>query len=129
MRFKSATRPLCRYCGKGIARVTTTVLFGYSEDECRRQNGGSSFWVHRTEKPESKAAVQRLVNGSVSSIRWDSEARSYIDKATVWDGETWESAFFCNGTHAMDFGVMVARDRPTIATPAYFSARDKAERS
>ena len=59
--------PLCRYCGKAIAKRTAKILFG-------RQNNRvdhNGYWIERTERPTTKAEAQRLFNHlEIVSIRW-----------------------------------------------------------
>lgn len=115
MPFVADIQPLCRYCGCGIAKHTTTVWF--DSDSGRLNSGWASY---RPEKPTSKAEAQALLNQQIVSVRWakksafrygDDEAgeRLFIEQATVWDGVSYRDEFFCKDGHAVLFGYAAAR--------------------
>lgn len=106
-------RPLCRRCGKPIRKRTVTMQFQ------RDRESRESHWIDSTANPKSKAEVQRLSNFEVVSIRW-SEEKTYITQATVWDGESYVSRFFCTNTCAIGFAHIMAR--AGHATHAYAEA-------
>jgi hypothetical protein len=117
--FKSDKRPHCRFCGKPIAKHTTTVYFGRS--------GPDSPWSRYVpdHKPETKAEAQRLLNETVVSVKRYGGAE--IDCVGIWDGESWRDEFFCNGDHARRFAYACAEmrlddGRPRLAMPSYWSA-------
>ena len=86
--FKSAIQPLCRACGKPIAKRTSGVLFGCTH---------VSTFYYRTEKPLSIAVVRTFFNEQVVSVSWRKDSQGnklYIDGATIWDGETYEDEYF-----------------------------------
>ncbi len=114
MNFKSKTQPLCRFCGKRIAKATDKVTFGAA---CSR---------YKELKPKTRAEVQRVVNGEIVSFKWAMTTpadydgshsyrhehltvRDYIEQISVWDGESYVDQFFCNGDHARRFGYAAAR--------------------
>jgi hypothetical protein len=102
MTYKSTTPPLCRYCGKEIAKRTHGLFFG------RRIAVGSDY----IEKPADIEEVRRLTNEQVVSVRRSSPAEdgsSWVLSATVWDGESYHDEFFCTQTHAAYFGELAAR--------------------
>ncbi len=98
MAFKSATQPLCRYCGAPIAKQTTSVVFPYGTD-------GKS-------RPVDREAAQRVINERIISLRYtgspgDSDRRVF--SVNVWDGESYEDEFFCKLIHAEHFARLYAR--------------------
>lgn len=133
MAFKSATQPLCRFCGKRIPKHTTRVYFG-------RRFGADSDWSRSIpdHKPADRAAAQRLVNEQIVSTKWDWPKKiaaadyfdsgedhepNFISEVTVWDGESYQDEFFCNGDHAQRFGYAAARwEDGRLAMPAYREA-------
>jgi hypothetical protein len=118
MNTMSKLPPLCRYCGKPIAKKTTTVHFAGPRDA-------------RPEKPQSKAEVERITNGHVVAVRWSRGEDYYaknaghdiIYQASLWDGESYVDPYFCNGDHARLFAYSCAaiKERP-LALPAYWTA-------
>ncbi|GGB09131.1 hypothetical protein GCM10011491_41360 [Brucella endophytica] len=121
------SQPLCRYCGKKIAKKTETIYFG-PEAAAHVTDFASS----RPEYPTSKEEVQRLVNGQVVGVSWsrgeDYYAKKagcdFIFKASTWDGESYQDPFFCNGEHAKRFAYALAR--AGHATQAYQKANEAA---
>ncbi|AFU88098.1 hypothetical protein CcrColossus_gp228 [Caulobacter phage CcrColossus] len=115
MAFVSDIQPLCRYCGCGIGKHTTTVWFDSTNG---RLNSG--WFSYRPEKPTSKAEAQALLNQQIVSVRWatksayqygDDEAgeRLFINQVTIWDGVSYRDEFFCKDEHAKLFGYAAAR--------------------
>lgn len=122
--MKSAAQPLCRFCGRKIAKRTTTV------------------WVPHDQRETilTIADAQRLSNLQVVSIsRTDSDAfkrmrrevgrrgeplpKSPIRKFSTWDGESYVDKFFCNGDHARRFAYAAVQwDDGRLAMPAYREA-------
>lgn len=127
MAFKFQTQPLCRYCGRPIAKYTERFRFGPDH----RSIGDDA----RTDiKPRSKVEAQRHINGQIVSVHWtmkrksndwrdvdyDEQERAYISAVTAWDGESYVDPFFCNGDHAKRFAYAAARlTKPFISMPAY----------
>ena len=122
MSYRSTTQPLCRYCGKAIAKYTTT-----------------HFIDRKDQQLTSKADCQKLTNEKVVSVRYgpryqpDSHLLDYQHQDIVWaystwDGESYADEFFCNGTHAKDFGYAAARwENGRLAMPAYHQALKQKE--
>lgn len=114
MKFKSSIQPLCRACGKPIAKHTRSIYFGASPGSSGSmiESGQSRF-----DKPRSRAEAQRLVNEQITSHTWRRVSRNgerlpeedYIDRINVWDGETYEDEFFCKQNCAADLGRAMAR--------------------
>lgn len=131
MSFKSATQPLCRFCGKPIRKRTDWVRFGVAPVELENGRG-------RVERPATRAEAQRFVNGKITASRFATAARidapdgratrmiavdRYVREVSVWDGETYEDEFFCTGEHAKLFGYASARwEGGRLRMPAYDEA-------
>ena len=105
--------PLCRYCGNPIPKRTETVWFAKSGAPGRLDAD-----------PHTKAEAQRLTNGRVVYVRRYGESIAY---ASVWDGESYVSPYFCSDVDAKRFGnaaaAMMEGDGPKIAMPAFWTAR------
>lgn len=153
MSHKAKTQPLCRYCGRAIAKHTHYVRFG-----------SMAKAELKTVRPQSRAEAQAYVNTmqneprQIVSLRWAMkfmdgythdhvpyasdistmarsrrklQTRDYIDYVGTWDGESYTDPFFCNGRHASDFAYVCARItdpaklRLPIGLPAYHAAADK----
>ena len=100
-------RPLCRHCGKAIALKTATIHFGHTRDAVA--HGG--WWIESTAKPRSKAEAQLATNWKIVTISWARDldgVKTYILKASAWDGESYFSKWFCTGRCAEAFGVLMA---------------------
>lgn len=120
MAHTSATQPRCRVCGIAIKKVTRTVRFG-------RKEHNDFFIMSRTEHPKSREEAQRLLGGKVVSVRWFRSPKDedrpegvgarafhdpgfdYIDQVTMWDGESYDDEYFCNGNHAKMLGYASAK--------------------
>jgi len=100
MGFRSEQQPHCRYCGVGIKKETHTHYFGQSRTQ------SDDYSSDHIEEPKSKAEAQRLLNGTIVSVRLNSDKS--IWKVTTWDGESWVDEHFCNGDHARQFGYAIA---------------------
>jgi len=135
-------RPLCRVCGKLIAKRTDWLRFGCAPIEVEKRRG-------RGERPADKAEAQRYVNGEITKVEystlahedapdrplkpWEQQADSravraievprYVSSVTFWDGESYADPDFCSGTCAQAFGRAMARQFPGHAMPAYREAR------
>ncbi len=105
--------PLCRCCGKPIPKKTIVHYFG------KRASKNYGWWVDHTQFPGDKAEVQRLTNQRV--IRMGKTRDGQIFKATVWDGESYVSRYFCKDQCARAFGYF-ALDHPGYETAAYAAA-------
>jgi hypothetical protein len=128
MSFKSKTQPLCRCCGKKIAKHTVCyfmrpldyVPFHSSETFIR---GGFA----------TKDEVQRAANGQVVSVKYnhawgEDERRTSVYSAHLWDGESYVDAFFCKGTCSTLFAYVMARaGHSTVAFNNALRAREEKE--
>lgn len=114
MGYVSEAQPLCRLCAKGIKKVTHAHYFG------ERTAQTFDYSTHHVEQPKSKAEVQRLLNGTVVSIRRDRINPEFVWHASTWDGVSWVDEFFCNADHARQFGYAAARGGQAMA--AYHDA-------
>lgn len=121
--FRSARQPLCRYCGKPIAKRTESVY----PTSTRREN--SNLF--------SKADCQKGRNDIVISVEYTYEidhedddkptGLRWVSRFTVWDGETYIDEFFHNGECARKFAYLYARGGN--ATVAYNNALRKQQES
>lgn len=105
MATTSPTQPLCRYCGKAIAKRTTTVQFGSTAEAAARN---SSYWRYRVETPTTKAEAQKLLNETVVSVKRHGNGDLWM--VGVWDGESYVDGFFHNGKCAKRFAYLMARE-------------------
>ncbi|MBN9310849.1 MAG: hypothetical protein J0I99_00530 [Devosia sp.] len=117
-------QPYCRYCGKAIRKRTTTVYFVNTQEEKERQDRVSSYSKHVVGAPMTRAEAQLLVgNERIVSHRKRGTIidGDRIDRVTTWDGESYESQFFCTGDHAQRFAYAVLRTEKyaDLAMPAY----------
>lgn len=119
----NALPPLCRYCGKPIGKRTKTIMFGEAFGAVR----DSEWLASRSEKPQTREEVQRLVNQTLVSVRYvgkDSDER-YIHQASVWDGVSYSDDYFCSTDHAEQFAYAVVQSpENTLSTQAYREALD-----
>jgi len=99
MTYKSTLQPLCRYCGKPIAKETRGAWFG-------RLTANHSSGDYR-QKPRSMEEAAKLVGKQVVSVRWDDDGTLF--SATTWDGETYVDEFFCSNQHARYMGAKAAK--------------------
>lgn len=112
MAFKSLTQPLCRTCGKPIAKHTRSVWFGRTGTGTGFDNGS-----YRREKPRSRAEAQAMFNEQITAVRWHRAVRDdervpdedYISDVYLWDGETYTDEFFHSGACATKFAYACAR--------------------
>jgi len=107
--FKSATRPLCRCCGKPIAMYTRLVWV--NEAGSGRQEIANDFSRSITvdKRPTSREECQRLTNWKVTAVSYFDPRRRSISSFHEWDGESWKDEFFCTGTCAQEFGRLCAQ--------------------
>lgn len=119
--FRSEHQPLCRNCGKPIAKHTESVY------PTGTRNEDSGLY--------SKADCQKGRNDIVVSIEFSYETNDYFERTghrwvsrfTVWDGETYIDQFFHNGECARKMGYLYARGGQ--ATRAYNEALAKQQES
>lgn len=119
MTFKSSTQPFCRCCGKAIRKYTTVISFGHEQP--RRED----FWESRTERPRDRKAAAAFTNQQIVSLSWCSEYAAekygrYINKVTIWDGESYAEEFFCTNRCAQALAHSVAKQG--FSTKAYRDA-------
>jgi len=111
------SQPFCRWCGIAIRKRTETTYFGRRSTEITR------YSTTRIEKPASLADAQCLVNRKiVSNTR--SMDRTYVDKVTTWDGETYEDELFCSLKCEAALGRFVAKHHGW-STNEYRQAKEK----
>lgn len=112
MPFTSSVQPLCRACGKPIAKHTRSVWFG-------RTGSGTGFdsGAYRREKPRSRAEAQAMFNEQITAVRWNRAVRDgqrvpqedYISDVYLWDGESYVDEFFHSGACATRLAYACAR--------------------
>lgn len=114
MTFKSSVAPLCRCCFKPIGKATDYHYFGQMASGADRRYGNTY--------PRSKAEVQTLVNGIIVSVGWrrfdphnsyhsswsKESGGDYIDKVTIWDGESYKDGLFCTDRCAVTYARVYA---------------------
>lgn len=133
MAFKSAERPLCRWCAKPIRKHTITVYVKQKPSEYDKPNLGFSRYAYTDKMPATKQECQRLTNLRIASVKrhqpiigtglnYDEKAgASYIDQFTEWDGESYADGFFCSGPCAQRMGYDACL-RHDLATKRYIDA-------
>lgn len=131
--------PLCRYCGKAIAKKTQDVYVHHSSLRGSKYHRDESWCSHAyfDDMPRSKADIERQENRQVVSLRYDDsyhirqdpeldittrapDPGRVVDRYSVWDGESYVDEYFCNGDHARRFGYVMAR--AGYQTAAYANA-------
>jgi hypothetical protein len=109
--------PLCRYCGKPIAKRTRLVNVDHAETDQRQYHDHTEFWTHVyvTDEtwPKNKADCQKLTNRQVVAVKYGAHVRGDYYEHRVrafsdWDGESYDDPFFCNGDHAKRLGYLMA---------------------
>ena len=109
MTFQSDTQPLCRYCGKPIKKHTTTVYFVKERTQYMVDSDHTRYIVGA---PTEWGEAQRMVNERIVAVRRDTmyqRDRAIIGQASLWDEQSYEDEFFCNGSHAKKFAYVMAR--------------------
>jgi hypothetical protein len=103
---KLSAGPLCRHCGKPIAKMTGVLRFGATSD----QDYGA-YWTDSTARPRNKAEAQTLTNLQI--LRYttvgDPDGTGFFAKASTWDGESYRDQFFCKDECAIDFARLMAK--------------------
>lgn len=105
----------CIVCGASIRKRTVTwsirlpraangVIEEKLEGDIKRD--AVSVTLYTRNRPRSKADCQLLTNQPVVSVRrWPD---GYIYQFSVWDGESYESQFFCSNRCAIKQGIASA---------------------
>lgn len=106
-------RPLCRCCGKQIAKRTTDLFF-------YEGSGTSSTSIHVEALPRTREEVQAFTNQQVISIA--RYRNGGIWRAGTWDGVSYRDDTFCSLKCEAHFGRSMAITFPTYAMPAYHAA-------
>jgi hypothetical protein len=106
-------QPLCRVCGKKIAKKTEAIWF----------NGDPN-------PPRTLDEAKARTNLQITSHTWfDRQYGSFvgrhIDSIRVWDGESYVDPYFCNGTCAKLMAYAAAESG--MVTSNYKTAKAKAE--
>jgi len=118
MMFKSSVQPLCRCCGKPIKKWTRPI---WVRPEPRDTPMSDRTVVGLL---RSKEDCQRLTNEKVTAVRY-TDYPEHLGRHAVsfntWDGESYESEFFCSGTCAQNFGLLAAKLN-RLTTRAYSEA-------
>ena len=111
--YKFAEPPLCRLCGKPIAKYVESIWF----------YGGERNNPYKGMKLRTRAEVERLVNGRVVSVHYhDDDGQRLVYKAGVWDGESYEGDLFCTQAHAVAYARFAVDNAPSLHTAAYAAA-------
>lgn len=111
--------PLCRYCGKPIAKRTTTVLVRAEQHPNDQITASWCRYVYvGSNPPRTIDDCRKLSNRIVVSVKrgkhWVDnydrlEKNETIGEFTEWDGESFVDEFFCRGECARGFGYMAAK--------------------
>ncbi len=110
--------PLCRYCGKPIAKRTD--LHWVRDADSMTQGGVTKYVLGPL---YSKTDCQRHVNQQVVSVSYmPRKGERRVVSFTTWDGESYVDRYFHNGTCARDFAYLIAHARPDLSTSAYNEA-------
>lgn len=128
MTFKSPTQPLCRCCGKPIAKSTRITWLRAPSSIGPRDSGWSRTLEVET-FPKNREECQKLTNRAVTAVSyWSKDEDRRITSFHDWDGESWKDEFFCTNTCAQAFARLCAMhqtgERPLVRlwTKAYTAA-------
>ncbi len=113
--FKSQTQPLCRWCGKRIAKRTNHRPVG-------------RIGTYDFDRPTTVEDCKKLTNEQIVSVKYHYETDTNYDRTgrrtiysyNTWDGQSYADEYFCNGEHARWFGYAAAEKG--LAMPAYNKA-------
>ena len=109
------TAPLCRFCGKPIAKRTERRWF---TTDPASMIFGRETKILVEKLPATKEEAQCYFNAAeVVSIqrahRWNEDevqVDAGIASVTIWDRSSYVDQFFCTGEHAQRFGYVCARE-------------------
>jgi hypothetical protein len=101
--------PLCRFCGKPIPKKTICVTFVYPGRMPKTTLIGKyERFIEVVEMPRGMADVKRHVHDlEVLTVR-DHPSGEGTGIAFGWDGVSYRDLYFCNPTHAREFGYACA---------------------
>ena len=117
--FISDTQPLCRGCGRPIAKWTDSYSVvehrhyrpdGPAEGRAHVERFGSGQRVIDCPIPRSKGDCQRLVNETVVNVQYSKgENDRFVVRFSTWDGQSYQDEFFCTNNCAIALGYAMAR--------------------
>lgn len=116
--MEGAERPLCRSCGKPIAKRTTMHQLLMSRSSQTRHD--TEFWKTITvdQLPATREQCKAYTNQPIVSIR--RYRGEQIWAFTTWDGRSYVDLYFCTGRCAQAFGYLMAQ--AGYSTKAYTAA-------
>lgn len=133
-RYRGPVRPLCRYCGKPIAKRTTKVYIVEELDPRFHKSGEFIRYIASPERVRDKAGCKRLTNNEVTAVSYWQKMENgepcgerYITSFSEWDGESYDDEFFCSGDDAKRFGYFAVING-NVQTNSYVKAK-KTQRS
>lgn len=141
MTYASKSQPLCRCCGTPIAKSTRSIRVRKEPyvDHYTIERPDFSIGAERGAKKietvtqprfkdtlyetvlRSKADCQRYTNGTVTAVSYNNDRT--VSHFYVWDGESYESQFFCSNVCAQGLGYLMAAEGR--CTKAYNDALGK----
>lgn len=128
MTYKSPHQPLCRYCGKGIRKDTTTHWIDDGKEAKPSKLSHSIMHHYPGGQLFTKEDCQRFTDQQIVSIRkarygyFGTRDPNRIKQFTTWDGFSWVDQFFCNGDCARRYGYFAAFNEPRLMTQDYANA-------
>jgi hypothetical protein len=118
------SQPLCRYCGKPIAKASRQVwlVTGRPLTKAEKQSAPEiGRYVATLALPNSRDQCRKFTDGAVLSISRATWAPGGgIDTFTEWDRHSYADPYFCCAGHAKQMGYAVAARGE--ATEAYEQA-------
>ena len=124
MTFRSATPPLCRCCGKAIAKHSMTVQLTLERADYQKDRPPWSRYIVVEKFPSTKADCQKMTNEKVISVKrrqimggnFEPTGASYIAEFSTWDGESYRDQYFCNRTKcAVQYAYMVVQQSDLVS--------------
>lgn len=105
----SDEQPLCRFCGKKLAKDTLT-----HRPPGVNWYGGKGEFEGMTEPPRTREELDRLTNAQIVNVEWnrDDPDDPFISGFSTWDGETYKTrwTYFCSTTCAGRWAMFTARE-------------------